>query len=119
MPRLDLQEWEADGFPVIALAGDLSGQSVGDLRESFSRWQHAEAPRAMVDMSGVQFMDTSGLAHLIETHLKFERHGGRLVLFGLQPMIADVFEVTRVTALFHVASSQEAAVAVLREHAAG
>jgi anti-sigma B factor antagonist len=119
MPRLDLQEREIDGSPVVVLEGDLSGQGVGDLRDMFRKWQHAEAPRVMVDMSGVQFMDTSGLAHLIETHLKFERHGGKLVLFGLQPMIADVFEVTRVTALFHVAGSPESAVAALRDHAAG
>jgi anti-sigma B factor antagonist len=115
MPELEVRETNVDGFPVLAVSGELNINTAPDLRDHLVRHVKARQPRVTLDLSGLSFMDTSGLATLIESHLKAEKQGGALVLFGLQPPILEVFEITRVIDLFTVKETQEQALAALRE----
>jgi len=113
MPQLDLSERTVEGHPAIAVSGQLTILTAPDLRRLLMKHVRRDEPALLLDLSGLSFMDTSGLATLIETQLKVEEHGGRLVLFGLQPLIAEVFDVTRVTKLFSIHESESDAVLAL------
>ena len=114
MPQFEVNEANVEGFPVLAMSGELNINSAPDLRDLLVKHVKAKQPRLMLDLSELSFMDTSGLATLIEAHLKTEKQGGALVLFGLQPRILEVFEVTRVIDLFSVWETQEQALEALR-----
>jgi anti-anti-sigma factor len=114
MPEFHVNETNVDGFPVLTMSGELNINTAPDLRELLVRHTKAKQPRMLLDLSDVSFMDTSGLATLIETHLKTEKQGGSLALFGLQPRILEVFEITRVIDLFTVCETREQALEALK-----
>jgi anti-sigma B factor antagonist len=114
MSQMALSERNLDGTPALALAGELNVNSAPDLRRLLMKYVNRSKPKLLLDLTGLSFMDTSGLATLIEAHLKAEKNGGMLAVFGLAARITEVFAVTRVTKLFHIFRSEEEALAVVR-----
>ena len=51
--------------------------------------------RLVVDLSSVTYIDSAGLAALIEAMQKVEGYGGKFLLAGLQEAICDIFESVR------------------------
>lgn len=62
----------------------------------------------IVDLSGVQFMDSTGIGALVGL-LKFCGTERRLVLCGLRPPISKIMRLTRLDAVFMIASNIHAA----------
>ncbi|MEU3557799.1 STAS domain-containing protein [Streptomyces fragilis] len=52
-----------------------------------------------VDLSGVSFMDSSGLNLLVLLRRRLQSKGGRLAVTGLQPQPAYLLQITETTAL--------------------
>jgi anti-anti-sigma factor len=50
-----------------------------------------------IDMSGVTFIGTTGLRHLVSAGKALMRRGGRLELLNPNDMVTDVLVTTRVT----------------------
>ena len=105
-------ERSVNGNTVIALSGRLDIDTAPELRVALLR--HGGAASLLLDMTGLEFMDTGGLATLIEAQLRSRRHGGRLVLFGMAPQIAEVLSMTQVTGMFTIARDEGEAVAAER-----
>lgn len=55
--------------------------------------------RVTVDLSGLTFMDSSGLNALVRAHREFAAEGGELSLEGARQNIRKVFEVSGLTFL--------------------
>jgi anti-sigma B factor antagonist len=114
MADLKAQETTIEGRSTVIVSGQLTINTAPELRSVLMKYVKRRRASLLLDLSGVEFMDTSGLATLIEAHLQAERNRGTLVLFGLRPRIADVFKVTRVTSLFKILDTQEAALEALK-----
>ncbi len=115
MPEIVLKELSVDGWPAVSATGELNISTAPELREALVKHLRRREPLVVLNLSGLQFMDTSGLATLIEAHLQAERYGGKLALVGLQPRIKEVLDVTHVTALFHIFATEDGAVKALKE----
>lgn len=61
---------------------------------------------AVLDMSEVDFMDSSGLGALIAIH-KSMPDGFRLILRGPRPNVLRVFRLTRMDTVFHIEDQPE------------
>jgi anti-anti-sigma factor len=73
------------------------------------------AQKVLVDLGGVDFIDSSGLSWLLVSHKRFREAGGRLVLHSLQPMVLDVVKVLRLDKVFALADNERAALDLVRE----
>lgn len=63
----------------------------------------AEKPKKLVvDLSKVSYIDSSGLAVLIEAMQKVEKYGGRFALAGLQENVKPIFEIARLDQVFRI-----------------
>lgn len=114
MSQLDLTERTVGEAPAVGLVGELNINTAPAVRRLLMKYVKRSEPNLMLDLTRLHFMDTSGLATLIETHLKVEKYGGRLVLFGLNPQIMEVFSVTRVNQLFQIAETEQEALEALQ-----
>ena len=56
----------------------------------------------LVDLDGVSYMDSSGVATLVEALQLMNKRRGRLKLFNLKPAIRDVFELSRLDKVFDI-----------------
>lgn len=94
---------------VVQLEGEIDLRSSPDLRSTLLELIDRAPGRVIVDLSGIAYMDSSGVGTLVEMKRRLERNGGRLILAALQPRVRSVFEITRLDKFFTIADSVEEA----------
>ena len=98
-----------DGI-LVYVAGDIEYSKSPVLRaELFGLLKQNEPERLILDLSGVAYMDSSGIATIVET-LQFQRRlGNKLVLCSLQTKVTSMFEIANLDSLFTIVDSVEKA----------
>jgi anti-sigma B factor antagonist len=79
---------------VVRLAGVIDVHTADTLSAATSGIEVAEKGRVLVDMAGVEFMDSSGLRVLVGLHQRLDQAGGQLLLRAPQAPVARVLEIT-------------------------
>jgi phospholipid/cholesterol/gamma-HCH transport system permease protein len=80
-----------DGIFTLFIAGRLDSASTGKIwREASETVGRAQAPTAVLDASGVDYCDGSGIALLVHLRNQKERAGGKLEIRGLQPEFQEL-----------------------------
>src|ERR1700751_4545833 len=67
--------------------------------------------RLVVDLSEVSYIDSAGLAALIQAMQKVEGYGGKFMLSGLQETVRSIFEISRLDQVFQIFPDADAALA--------
>jgi anti-sigma B factor antagonist len=70
-------------------------------------------PRLVVDLSKVTYIDSSGLAVLIEGMQNVEAYGGKFILAGIQENVKPIFEIARLDQVFIIFPHVDAALAAI------
>jgi anti-anti-sigma factor len=60
-------------------------------------------------MSRVNYIDSAGLAILIETLQRVANYGGRFAIFGLRGSVRSIFEIARLDQVFQIFPDEAAA----------
>ncbi|MEV6807900.1 STAS domain-containing protein [Streptomyces sp. NPDC051132] len=76
-----------DGVHVLTVAGELDHHTAGPLQQALDVHHLGPAPRAVIDMRQVTFMDSSGINLLISAHQALTGAGGWLRLAGVQDSV--------------------------------
>jgi anti-sigma B factor antagonist len=101
-----------DKTTIFELAGDIDLANSPKVRDSILREiRECHTPLVMVNLSRVRYMDSSGVASLVEV-LKASRDlGSRFILFGLTTSIREVLQLSRLIKVFEVYENEEQAMA--------
>ena len=84
---------EADGIAVVSVGGEVDNDTAPQLKDALSAAFADGAGRVIVDLSGTEFMDSSGLGALVGIN---KEHGnGRLALVCPRPQLRKLFEISR------------------------
>ena len=75
----------------------------GRLREALERM----STPIVVDLTKVAFIDSSGLATLIEALQAVGKFGGRLRLCGLAPAVRNLFKLSNLISIFDIRETRE------------
>lgn len=109
-PPLDLAPEAMEDGVLVRLDRDIDLNTSPVLREALMGIAATETPsRLVIDLSGVSFMDSSGVATLVEILRAQQGAGGRLILAGLQPRVRGIFEISRLDTLFTIAADLDEA----------
>ena len=87
---------------ILALEGDIDLYRSAEVKEKLNGLIDRKMERILVDMSRVNYIDSSGLALFIECLQRMTEYGGRLGLFGLQHSVAHIFEIARLDQVLHI-----------------
>jgi anti-sigma B factor antagonist len=98
-----------DGATFIAPEGDVDLSRSPVLRNSLRQAQAAKPQRLIVDLGMVDYMDSSGVATLVEALQIARRNNTRMVLCGLKDRVRSIFEIARLDTVFTIAPSKDAA----------
>ena len=101
-----------DKTTIFDLSGDIDFANSPVVRDTVLREiQETRAPRVLVNLSQVRYMDSSGVASLVEG-LKASRDlGSRFILVGLSTSARDVLQLSRLIKIFEVYDNEEKAMA--------
>ena len=98
---------------VLVLRGEVDLHESPQLRERFRRVLDNKPQRVFVDLSGVEYVDSSGLATLIEAMQRTHAYGGKLALYGMRDNVRNIFHIARLDQVFRIFPDRSAAVKAL------
>jgi anti-sigma B factor antagonist len=109
-----LKEIVDDGIDVFALEGEIDLHYAPVLR-SLLQSKISDHCRALVlDLSGVTFIDSSGLAAIIEYFRDSGDCDGVLCLAGMNDTLQTVFEIVRLDKVIPIFASRAEAIVALK-----
>ena len=109
---MEISARRANEITIFDISGHIDLATSPELRKALLREiRERRRARVVVNLTAVGYMDSSGLASLIES-LKASRDiGSRFVLFGLNTTLREVFHLSKLTTFFEIHDNEEQAVA--------
>ncbi len=98
-----------DDVAVLSIDGEVDMFSSPQARNAIMELVKKRVPKVIVELSDVSYMDSSGVATLIEGLQLCQKYNGRLVVAGLRENVREVFELTRLDKIFKIYVDVEAA----------
>ena len=99
---------EAEGV-VVTARGEVTVFSSPALRETLRKIAEAKPLRVVLDLAETRYVDSSGVATLVEAMQTIQRYRGKLILAGMNQRVRGVFEIARLDSIFTTAASVEEA----------
>jgi anti-sigma B factor antagonist len=110
---MDIKESHDSGVTTLAPKGEIDLHASPKLREALHEQVEKKAPVLLTDFSGVGYIDSSGLATLVEYVRDAKSFDGKFALYALQPKVKMVFELVRLNELFTITDTRDEALAAL------
>lgn len=103
---------DAGPHPVVTVGGDIDALTVAALETHVDLLLEADSVRRLVlDLSAVEFVDSSGLSLLVRVHKRLLASGGTLVVVVTSTSVRRVLEVTGLADVLDLQPSLDAALA--------
>jgi anti-sigma B factor antagonist len=90
----------SDSLNILPLEGEIDLHVSSRLERSLASMIKKRPRHVVVDLSGVTFIDSSGLAVLIHAMQDVEKYGGKLTLAGIKDNVRLIFEMARLDQVF-------------------
>ncbi len=111
---MQITERTEGGIPVVSITGDIDLETSPKLREFLKPLSAKKTPLLLLDFSGVNYIDSSGLATLIEYFQAVQGVKGKLALAARSPRVKNVFEIVRLEQIFSLHPDIPSALAALK-----
>jgi anti-sigma B factor antagonist len=96
---------------VLPLEGEIDLHVSPRVAGTLGAMIEAKPQRLVVDLAKVTYIDSSGLAVLIEGMQNVEAYGGKFILAGIQDNVKPIFEIARLDQVFIIFPHVDAALA--------
>src|SRR5437660_7682899 len=107
---LGLDVSERDGYTVLAVRGEVDVYTAPRFRERLIELVSEGKHRIIVDLEGVDFLDSTGLGVLVGGLTRLRSHEADLLLVCTHSRILKVSETTGLTKIFSIYTTVDAAV---------
>ena len=102
--EMDISSEESNGWLIVAPAGELDIATSGALDQAL-----AENRDTILDLSGISFMDSTGIRTMVGVHNRLSEAGNKLRLVVPPGPVARIIEITGLTGALDLAESRDAA----------
>src|SRR5580700_7561334 len=104
-----------EGVAVMDLSGRITlGDATGDLHGKMRDLIAEGHSKILLNLAGVNFMDSAGIGELASGHVSINHKHGRMKLCGLTKRIRDLLQVTRLYNVLDICESEEDALQSFR-----
>jgi anti-sigma B factor antagonist len=101
----------SDGVTILALTGKLIvGDATAALKEQMKALTEQGVTKLILDLAGVDYIDSSGLGTLVYCFSTFRKQGGTLKLMNLSRRNIELMLLTKLETVFEVFDNEQAAV---------
>ncbi len=104
---LRLETSDHDGTTVLSAHGEIDVATAPQLRQQIVELASASSAPLVIDLEGVDFLDSTGLGVLVSGLKRFRTLGSDVLLVATRPRILKVFEITGLTQVFSIHSTVE------------
>jgi anti-sigma B factor antagonist len=108
---LDIQEREREGIFLLDLRGRLVvGEANTQVREALHRVVDAGVKNVILNLAGVDYIDSTGLGTLVICYTTLKKNGGTAKLLNLTRRNLDLLVLTKLTTVFEIFNDEQDAV---------
>jgi anti-sigma B factor antagonist len=99
-----------DNAIILDVSGDIDLSSSPEVRKALLReLRDNRIPRVAVNFREVRYIDSSGVASLVEGLKASRASGARFILFGLGTIAREVLQLSRLVKVFEIYDTEEQA----------
>jgi anti-anti-sigma factor len=109
-----LKELVQDGIAIFALEGEIDFHFAPALRSMLQAKLKAHCPALVLDFSAVEFIDSRGIAVILEYLRDCGTYGGTVCLAALSPEVQPIIDTVRLATVMPIFKTVEEGVAHLQ-----
>lgn len=99
---LEIRESEREGVEILHLKGRITAGETGALREKVDQEIAAERYNVILDLTQVDFVDSTGLGGMVICYTSLKRHNGALKLVNPNKRNIELLALTKLYTVFEV-----------------
>jgi len=101
-----------EGWVIFDILGEIDLANSPTMRKVLlTEIKEKHAQKVFLNLTKVRYIDSSGIASLVEGLKASRDNGSRLILYGLNPSVREVMELSRLQKIFEIYDSEEQALA--------
>ena len=108
---MDIKTSEKDGITLVEINGEINLSSSPELKKAAEKFK---TNKVIINLARVAYIDSSGLATLVEILKKTKGKGGSLGLTNVSDKVRGLFEITKLDKLFGIYPTDDLALKNLK-----
>ena len=108
MADLTIESREEGAVAHLALSGEFDLAGITRFNDALRAAEESAPDVVVVDLNGLQFMDSSGLRALVTADDRLRKAGRRLAIVPGPPMVRRVFEITQLDSRLELVDDADA-----------
>lgn len=109
---MDVKIRHVEGVTVLDLGGKIvMGEGSGQLRSAIQDAMSAGSKKVLLNLEGVNYIDSFGLGELVGGYTTLRNAGGELKLLNLSKKVKDLLVITKLLTVFDVSEDEKSAIA--------
>lgn len=113
--KIDSKHLE-DGKAVVTVEGRVDVETAEEFKNRLKDLAQYQVLQVFVDVSAVDFIDSSGLSAMVSGLKALRKHGGALILCGPQPQALKALRLTLLDRVFPIYGTVEEALDQASQH---
>lgn len=111
--KFSIDDVEGTGIRVLRPEGRLDSYNNELFEETIESLLVESPARIVLDLGKVTFINSTVLGTIVATHVRAERDGGALAIFGANPKVDLIFRITKVDSALALFETYDEALAAL------
>jgi anti-sigma B factor antagonist len=108
---LDIQQHEREGIFILDLKGRLTvGREATAFRDKITELNQAPSHNLVLNLAGIDFIDSTGLGALVMCATSLRRNGGNIKLLNLNRRNIELLVMTKLATVFEIFTDEQDAV---------
>ena len=99
-------DW-VDKAAIVVIVGEINLSQTSRFQEELSDVLTEKPTQVILDLAGVSYMDSSGIASLVKMLSRARAAGATMHLVGASARIRSLFEITRLDNVFDIRDTRE------------
>lgn len=104
---MELKLSQSGNIKIIEVSGKYDIESTEEFESIFTKQLDTKPETIAVDMSNLDYIDSSGIGSLIKCLNSTKTKNAKLLLVGLKPMITNVFKLAKLDLFFEILTKME------------
>ena len=85
---------------IVDVAGKLTSFESGALRNSIAQLLKQGRTHILLNLNGVDYLDSSGIGDLVQTYMTVIKRGGEMKVVGLTDKVEEILKITKLYQVF-------------------
>ena len=91
---------QTEGISFVKISGRLTSFESKALREIIQGLLKQGQTNILLNLSGLEYLDSSGIGELVGNYLSVVKRGGAMKVVGLAPKVEEILKVTQLYQVF-------------------